>query len=136
MGYTAPQRHDPRPGGLPPSLARWTDPGLAYDDSVVRDAVAESERQIIKWGFQTHSPAEWFLILGEELGELGQELCASHFDGRTGPNAKREAIQVAALALKIARMAGDQAEVDAEVARDAEACEKAGIDPTSGERVT
>lgn len=67
----------------------------------------EDERQVRKFGVQTHSPAEWGLILSEELGELGQALCAVHFDGSVEHllDVHKEAIQVATLALKIAEMA-------------------------------
>lgn len=71
------------------------------------EVAEESARQVKKWGVQTHTPAEWFLILGEEFGELGQDVCRAHFDGETRQNLRREAIQVATLALKIAEMAGD-----------------------------
>lgn len=82
----------------------WTDPEIRPDDLLFRGVVSESQRQVSKWGIQTHTPAEWFLILGEEFGELGQELCRAHFDNETRMNLYKEALQVATLALKIAAM--------------------------------
>jgi NTP pyrophosphatase (non-canonical NTP hydrolase) len=86
----------------------WTDPTLQRDSQSISWALVESTRQIQKWGVQTHSPAEWFLILGEEIGELGQAVCKVHFDDGHSfdfAQVREEAIQVAALALKIAEMA-------------------------------
>jgi hypothetical protein len=94
----------------PPPL--WRDRCLAtllettHVPSLVAEVVAESDRQVAKFGVQRHTPAEWGLIIAEELGELGKELCRAHFDSAPNPsNLRREAIQVATLALKIAEMA-------------------------------
>lgn len=83
----------------------WTDLGLHEASRVISEAVDEGKRQERKWGVQTHSPAQWFLILGEEFGELGQAMCAAEFDGKVTSAIHDEAIQVATLALKIADMA-------------------------------
>lgn len=90
------------------SLYQWTEPASErlLDIETVTMLESESRRQIDMWGKQTHDPAEWFLILGEEVGELGQEICKVQFDGRLDDARKliAEAIQVATLAIKIARM--------------------------------
>lgn len=69
----------------------------------------ENERQIKKWGIQTHNAVVWDTILNEEVGELTKDMLQiyksepekiqQHFD-----SAFREAIQVATLSLKIAEM--------------------------------
>lgn len=85
----------------------WTDRQLATLPVLVDLVKRERDRQHGKWGTQTHSPAEWALILQEEEGELARELLGLHFNGDhyTGPeNLEAEAIQVATLALKIAEM--------------------------------
>ena len=84
---------------------RWADAGIPDGQALLNLVYAESDRQVAKWGHQVHSPAEWSLILAEEWGELGQELCVAHFYGKVSPNLGREAVQVATLALKIYVMA-------------------------------
>jgi len=59
----------------------------------------ESDRQIEKWGYQTHSIETWYLILSEEFGELGKAILEKDIDA-----AIEEASQVSALAIKIAIM--------------------------------
>lgn len=96
---------------------RWTDrrlatlrePGDGINQSplsLTEEVEEENRRQLEKWGAQTHTPAEWFLIMVEELGELGKEVCSAHFDSSMNvPAIRREAIQFATVALKIAEMA-------------------------------
>jgi hypothetical protein len=91
--------------------AAWTDRGLT--DSLIGmwgqiAVLAEDARQQLKWGLQTHSPAEWAVIIAEEEGELQKELCEAHFGRGNLKNLRAEAIQTATLALKIAKMAEEQ----------------------------
>ena len=98
-------------------MIRWTDrqlvtllnnPGDGPHTplSLVEEILMEDRLQIEKWGVQTHTPAEWGLIYAEELGELCKELCRAHFDSSVDGRAiRKEAIQAATLALKIAEMA-------------------------------
>ncbi len=62
---------------------------------------ARTERidQVRKWGIQDHSPEKWHLILSEEVGELAQEMLNAPLG--TSDKIRREAIQVAAVALAI-----------------------------------
>jgi hypothetical protein len=88
----------------------WRDLGLADAPQYFEMCKAEDFSQHRKWGVQTHTPAEWSVILGEEEGELAKELCEAHFHhGYPSLDRARrirdEAVQVATLALKIARMA-------------------------------
>lgn len=86
---------------------RWTDKGLARLPALSGAVILEHRRQVSLWGVQTHSPAEWALIFGEEAGELLKEMCEVHFRPSEEARARvrAEAIQAATLALKIAEMA-------------------------------
>ncbi len=57
----------------------------------------ERRRQYQKWGQQSHSPAVWAVILGEEKGEVDRAVL--EHDGET---LREELIQVAAVALAVA----------------------------------
>lgn len=39
---------------------------------VIVDVLVERERQDAKWGVQSHAPAVWMLIIGEEVGEAAE----------------------------------------------------------------
>ena len=44
-------------------------------EEIVLKIKEERTRQDEKWGLQDHSDLEWYAILGEEFGEVGQALC-------------------------------------------------------------
>lgn len=73
------------------------DEGLSDDalDMIAAEDISQRE----KWGTQNHSPEKWYVILGEEFGELGKAI----LEGKRG-DVEKEAIQVATLGLKIAWM--------------------------------
>ena len=48
----------------------------------IRCVTDERGRQLQKWGVQDHPIADWFLILGEEVGEAQREACEHVFAGR------------------------------------------------------
>lgn len=84
------------------------DLGITFKEE---DAVeAENLRQVTKWGYQDVAPQEWMCFLVEEVGELAQAVNKVYSDGPdrspdfTKESIYKEAIQVATLALKIARM--------------------------------
>ena len=73
------------------------------------DAVdAEDSRQIHKWGYQDVPPQNWLGYLTEEVGELAEAINKTYTpydkEGVAKVDIYKEAIQVATLALKIARM--------------------------------
>ena len=68
----------------------------------------ESERQLMKWGVQTHTPFEWLTYTTEELGELAQAISEHYYRDQPKENVIREAVQVVTLALKIAEMYMDE----------------------------
>jgi len=81
----------------------FKDPGLTLFDFM--PMLKEDVHQLMLWGVQEVSPFEWMNYLVEEVGELAKAI--SEFTYRTGFQAtiSEEAIQVATLALKIAKMA-------------------------------
>jgi hypothetical protein len=67
---------------------RWWDP-IELVLRMVRD---ERTRQEEKWGRQRHTPAEWLMILAEEVGELAAEV-----DERRGDEADAGSLEVTRL---------------------------------------
>ena len=80
----------------------WTDPGLVESDMLCLGH--EDIKQLKKWGTQQHTPAIWMLILSEEVGELAKTILEHENSWPQSKDIKEEAIQVATLALKIAKM--------------------------------
>lgn len=71
---------------------------------VLKEVLFERERQENKWGPQNHRPADWLMILGEEVGECNQAALEVHFDYKTGKtynDLREELVQVAAVAVAV-----------------------------------
>jgi NTP pyrophosphatase (non-canonical NTP hydrolase) len=70
-------------------------------NSIYDEIKAERARQDTKWGEQNHHPAEWCMILGEEVGEVNKAALEFHFGHKGGSPEKyrEELIQVAAVAV-------------------------------------
>lgn len=67
---------------------------------VLVDVIKERQRQDEKWGVQNHLPAQWMLILMEEVGEFSQAvLDAAH--GADPANIRTELVQFTAVALSM-----------------------------------
>lgn len=70
---------------------------------ISQEIMDERERQDTKFGFKrNHSPAEWLMILGEEVGEANKAALERHFnmvcpDGMRAY--RKELVQVAAVAM-------------------------------------
>lgn len=60
----------------------------------LHDILSERFRQDTKWGKQHHTPAEWMLILQEEVGEAAKAILE-----KDQSHHQTEMIQVAAVAL-------------------------------------
>lgn len=82
--------------------------------SVLADTVIERRRQDVKWGSQRdHSPFQWYSILGEEVGEVGQEIndaWVDHFGFLSFEQVealRKELVQVAAVAVVMAESLGE-----------------------------
>lgn len=71
----------------------------AQQENAIKEIVTERERQDKKWGIQTHDPIEWFSILGEEYGEVAQEVNRNYFGEKSLDDYRKEMVQVAAVAL-------------------------------------
>ena len=85
-------------------MKEYTDKLLETGGELFGAIRLESQRQIRKWGVQTHSLFEWCNYTTEELGELAKAI--SEFEYRKGSKEDiyKEAIQVSTLSLKIAEM--------------------------------
>lgn len=57
----------------------------------------ERERQDEKWGVQNHEPADWCMILGEEIGEVNKAALEAKFEGKDISEYRKELIQSAAV---------------------------------------
>lgn len=51
--------------------------------AVLNEVYEERERQERKWGPQNHSPADWLMILGEEVGEANKAALEHKFAAPT-----------------------------------------------------
>jgi len=80
------------------------DLGLKRSEILFKSILLENENQILKWGIQDHTPAEWLMFLTEEHGELAEAIAEWQYRNGDPVNVIKEAIQVATLALKIAEM--------------------------------
>lgn len=71
--------------------------------NVVQEVMLERYKQHEKWGPQNHSPAEWLMILGEEVGEANKAALETHFSykgaTRNFAEYRKELVQVAAVAI-------------------------------------
>lgn len=76
---------------------------LSIDDLMLK-ILEENQRQIMKWGIQERTAAEWILYLTEEAGEVAKATCEWIYREGNPKEIVKEAIQVATLALKIAEM--------------------------------
>ncbi len=77
------------------------------DQDVVIALVKEEEfKQRARWGVQNLTLPEWITILSEEVGELAKAVMTQEYDrpGKSPENIVHEAIQVAMIAQKIARI--------------------------------
>ncbi len=85
-------------------MKQYTDKELTSLNNLRLDVLKESERQLGKWGIQTHSLFEWLTYTTEELGELAKAIAELEYRIGTKKEVYNEAIQTATLCLKIAEM--------------------------------
>lgn len=90
-------------------MNQYTDQELANMARLLWMISEENQRQIEKWGIQTHSAFEWLTYTAEELGSLAKAIGEHEYRGGSAEDVVKEAIQVATLALKIAEMFGGEA---------------------------
>ena len=78
-------------------------------NELVKEVKVEIARQMAIFGKQNHSPAEWLMILGEEVGEANRGALEAHFKGfgyeKEGDYSdyRRELVHVAAVAISAMR---------------------------------
>lgn len=65
----------------------------------LRMVLQEMQRQVEKWGVQTHNPLEWACILGEEVGEVNRAVGENYWRHADIQDYVTEMIQVAAVAV-------------------------------------
>jgi len=63
-------------------------------ESILEDVFEERRAQLLKWGEQTHTPADWLTILVEEVGEIGHAINEGDL-----PNYREELVQTAAVCI-------------------------------------
>jgi len=63
------------------------------------DVEVERMRQDAIWGIQNHCPADWLMILGEEVGEANKAAVEHKFRKVSLADYRKELIQVAAVAI-------------------------------------
>jgi hypothetical protein len=78
-----------------------TDSRDGLEGAILQDVSKERDRQQQKWGPQTHSIAEWLMILGEEYGEACQAGNECYFRDESLARLRKELIQTMAVALAI-----------------------------------
>lgn len=80
---------------------------------VMNDVLAECRRQDEKWGAdRDHTPAEWLMILGEEVGEVNRAALEHHFKNPAVTDLshyRTELVQVAAVAVQMIKCHDRQA---------------------------
>ena len=71
-------------------------PVSAMED-VFAEIREERTKQDAKWGEQNHAPADWLMILGEEVGEVNKAALEAKFGSSTLREYREELVQVAAV---------------------------------------
>lgn len=67
----------------------------------IQEVIEERIRQEEKWGTQNHGPADWMMILMEEVGEFSQAVLNHRTAGKPAQYIKDELIQFTAVALSM-----------------------------------
>ena len=85
-------------------MEEFTDKKLEGMPMLIGSINRENDRQLQKWGVQTHSMFEWLTYTTEELGELAKAIAEEQYRNGNKEDVFKEAIQTATLCLKIAEM--------------------------------
>lgn len=99
--------HAVRPGGIDPqkSPSMFENvrrlPELAREDLFAL-TIDELERQSEKWGERNYTPAEWFLILSDEFGEVARAALTGDLE-----NLEHECAQVCAVMIRFLEASRD-----------------------------
>ena len=68
-------------------------------DKILQEVAHERKKQDEKWGQQNHSPADFLMILGEEVGEANKAALEHRFANKPLDEYRKELVQVAAVAV-------------------------------------
>ncbi len=74
-----------------------TSPPVSAREDVFNEINQERIKQDLKWGEQNHAPADWLMILGEEVGEVNKAALEAKFGSSTLREYREELVQVAAV---------------------------------------
>ena len=75
------------------------------DDTFFHLMKDEEHKQLVRWGVQKITLFEWLAILQEEVGELAKAVMEHEYRNGTKKEISNEAVQVAMVSQKIARLA-------------------------------
>lgn len=70
-----------------------------YINNILDEIKKERVKQDVKWGEKNHAPADWLMILGEEVGEVSKAALEAKFGSKTLTEYREELVQVAAVAV-------------------------------------
>lgn len=85
-------------------MKRYHDEQFKHTKMLIKSLAEENQRQLSKWGVQSHTLPEWLMYLTEEVGELAKAISEFMYRGGKSGDIYDEAIQAATLAVKIAEM--------------------------------
>ena len=75
---------------------------MSNNNKVIKEIIAEREKQDAKWGEQNHSPIEWVSILTEEVDEVTKAALESYSKHKNKDHSYteyRKELKVAAVAI-------------------------------------
>jgi NTP pyrophosphatase (non-canonical NTP hydrolase) len=81
------------------NLTDFLEPSI--DEAIFGDIIEERQRQLDKWGVQTHNMMEWMTILAEEFGEACRAANECYFRDHPLEELRKELIETMAVALAI-----------------------------------
>jgi NTP pyrophosphatase (non-canonical NTP hydrolase) len=73
-------------------------------ESLVKKVLKENDHQLYKWGVQSHTPEEWYVITAEEFGEVAKAIQEYKYRGGKIEDVIKELIQASTLMLKMTEM--------------------------------
>jgi len=85
-------------------MKEYTDLEGKYFDEVLLLVKEENLKQLETWGVQKHSLPMWYLITGEEFGEVAKSILEEEVLGQRKTEIIQECIQTITLLMKIVEM--------------------------------
>lgn len=81
-----------------------SDKGLILINDIEKMIMIENNKQINKWGYQTHNSGNWLKIINEEMGEVNKAIMEYEYRKGTLEAIIYELIQTTTLLLKLTEM--------------------------------